>query len=491
MAMISLGPFAPDASSFNREAIDTVRGMMPSRDGWNRFPGLVSASDALSSRPIGAVEAIDPADGATYIYAATRSGMFLLDTSSTPYAWTDVSNASIQPYTLSEETMVSFTVFGDKIIAANRAWPGLQVATIGSGSFSTIAGAPTAAFVETFGDRVWALGQTLTPNRVEYSAPRNHTVWGDVNRGADFQVFEAGGEVTGGAVVGDVLYVFQTDAIQGFSRVGGQVIFARQELRQKFGAPSRQSIVNGPGGAYFLSEDGFYLAGPGGQIQSIGSQIVDDWFMSNQVDLAKLWSVQGAHDPVNKFILWRYGSSGFAGDGFTDRALGYQYALQRWFPLRLNCAWLVRASSPQILADAIDDLADDVDLSVDTRVYDGGRPQLAGFTSDFKFGFFSGGAIEAEIETANVQFASGRRAFVSGFRPVIEGTNNYTGTIGVKDTPTDAVTWNSASSPNRGGMITQRADGLSHRFRVTIPAGESWSTLSAIEVDGVQPSGWA
>ena len=492
MAMVPLGAFAPDASSFNREAIDTVRGMLPQRDGWGSFPGLVAASsNALSARPIGAVEAIDPADGATYIYAATRTGIFRLNTASTPYTWTDVSNASLQPYILAEEGMVDFTVFGDKIIAANRAWPALQVATIGSGAFATISGAPTANFVVTFGDRVWALGQTATPNRVEYSAPRNHTVWGDVNRGADFQVFETGGEVTGGAVVGDVLYVFQTDAVQGFSRVGGQVIFARQEVRQQFGAPSRQSIVNGPGGAYFLSEDGFYMAGPGGQISSIGSQIVDDWFMSEQVDMSKLWSVQGAHDPVNKFVLWRYGSSGFAGNGFTDRAIGYHYGLQRWFPLRLNCSWLVRASSPQILADAINDLADDVDLSVDSRVYDGGRPQLAGFTSDFEFGFFSGLSLEAEIETANVQFASGKRAFVSGFMPVIEGTNNYTGAIGTKATPTDAVAWNGSSSPNRGGMITQRADGLSHRFRVTIPAGESWSTLSAIEVDGVQPSGWA
>jgi hypothetical protein len=170
MATIPLGAFAPDASSFNREAIDTVRGMLPSRDGWNRFPGLVAASAALPSRPIGAVEAIDPADGATYIYAATQSGMYRLDTSSDPYTWTDVSNASIQPYSLSDETMVDFTIFGDKVIAANRAWPGLQVATIGSGSFSTIAGAPTASFVETFGDRVWALGQTAAPNRVEYSA---------------------------------------------------------------------------------------------------------------------------------------------------------------------------------------------------------------------------------------------------------------------------------------------------------------------------------
>jgi hypothetical protein len=233
------------------------------------------------------------------------------------------------------------------------------------------------------------------------------------------------------------------------------------------------------------------MAGPGGEIQSIGSQIVDDWFMSNQVDLAKLWSVQGAHDPVNKFILWRYGSSGFAGEGYTDRALGYQYALQRWFPLRLNCAWLARASSPQILADAIDDLADDVDLSVDTRVYDGGGHSLQASQAISSLGSSQVAQSKPRLKRPTCSLHPVAARLCPASAPSSRAQTITPAPSATKATPTASVTWNSASSPNRGGMITQRADGLSHRFRVTIPAGESWSTLSAIEVDGVQPSGWA
>jgi hypothetical protein len=490
MTTIALGDFAPAASSFNRGAIDTVRGMQPVRDGWGKFNQFVHQSAALGGAVLGGIEAIDPADGTTHIYAATASGMYRLNTATSPWSWTDVSNSALGSYTLSDEDPVSFTVFGDKVIAANAGFPGLQVATIGSGTFSTISGAPTARYVVTFADRVWALGQVATPNRVEYSAPRNHTVWGDVNRGADFQVFESGGEVTGGAVVGDLLYVFQTDAIQGFARQG--MMITRRELRQKFGAPSGQSIVEAPAGAFFLSEDGFYLAGAGGAIQSVGAQIVDSWFMGgSEVDLTKLWSVQGAHDPANKLVIWRYARPGFAGVGYSDRAIGFNYDLQKWFPLALESGHLMRASAPSQFSDGISDLSDEINLSIDSRVYDGGRPQLAGFDNQFRFGFFSGGAMEAEIETANIQFAQGRRAFVSGFRPIVEGTNAYTGAIGTKATPTDATTFNALTSPNRGGMITQRGDGLSHKFKINIPAGEAWSALTAIEVDGIRPSGWA
>lgn len=489
MPTIPFGAFAPAASSYNRDTIDTVSGMQPARDGWAPFKQFVAASEALPAAPLGAIEAIDPGDGATYIYAATATGIYMLDTSSTPYAWADVSNAGIQPYTLGNETQVSFAVFGDKIIAANAGFPGLQVATIGSGTFSTISGAPTATAVAVFADRVWALGQVAAPNRVEYSAPRNHTVWGDVNRGADFQVFESGGPVTGGAVIGNALYVFQTDAVQAFARTGGSII--RQEVRSKFGAPATQGIISAPAGAFFVSEDGFYLAGQGG-IQGVGAQVVDSWFMSgSQADMSKLWAVQGAHDPASKFVIWRYPRPGFAGVGYTDRLIAFNYDLQRWFPLSFECAYVFRASSPRILADAIDELSDDINLSVDTRLYDGGRPELGAFDRDFKFGFFSGGAMAASIESANVQFTTGRRSFVNGFRPIVEGTNNYTGAVGSKATPTADTVWNVASGPNRGGMITQRADGLVHRFRVNIPAGEAWQTVSALEVDGLRPSGWA
>jgi hypothetical protein len=130
------------------------------------FPALWRRLTALSSRPIGAVEAIDPADGETYIYAATQSGMFRLHTQFNALHLDRRKQRQHPALHAVRRNDGGFTIFGDKIIAANRAWPGLQVATIGSGSFSTIAGAPTAAFVETFGDRVWALGQ------IKHAQPR-------------------------------------------------------------------------------------------------------------------------------------------------------------------------------------------------------------------------------------------------------------------------------------------------------------------------------
>lgn len=484
--MHRFGLFAPSQASHMPGTIDVAEGVFPlGANDWRPFPLFNPYSAALPSAPIGAAQLQTPA-GVQHTYAATITGLYRLNTSTTPYSWTNVNGAL--SFSLSDEDPIDFVSFGDKILAFNRGLGGVAVADIGVGNFSLLAGAPTSGYGGVFGDRVWALNQSVTPNRVEFSAPNDHTVWGDYSRGADFQVLETGGPVTGATAVGNVFYVFQEDGIQAFVRDPGPNLFQRREVRQNFGSPSAQSIVSGPDGAFFISEDGFYAA-TGGGIAGIGTGTVNEWFFDTQADLDRLWAIQGAHDPANKFILWRYATPGFAGAGYTNKVLGYSYGLQRWFGFSLDCSWLLRAASPGIMADGITDQVDSTTVSVDSRTWSGGRPQLAGFDSAFRFGFFDGSAMACTIETADLQLSSMRRTRINGFRPIIEGTNNYSGQIGIKATPTGSATWKAAGTANRAGIITQRGEGLYLKARVNVPAGEAWSALSGVELTGQQPAG--
>lgn len=484
--MIPFGQFAPSQASHYPGTIDLAEGVFPlGAQDWRSFPVLNIYSDALPAAPLGAIQVQTPS-GDQHTYAGTQTALHRLNTATSPYSWTDVTGAL--SFTAITEDPIDFVAFGDKVLAFNKGLGGVAIADIGTGDFTLISGAPTSGFGGVFGDRVWALNQVSTPNRVEFSAPNDHTVWGDYSRGADFQVLETGGPVTGAKSVGNLFYVFQEDGVQVFVRDPGPNLFQRQEVRQNFGAPSKQSIVSGPDGAFFISEDGFYLASGGG-VAGIGTGVVDEWFFETQADLDKLWAIQGAHDPANKFILWRYGTPGFAGSGYTNKVIGYCYGLQRWFGFSLDCSWLLRAASPGLLADGISDLADSTTISVDSRTWSGGRPQLAGFDSSFRFGFFDGSSMACTIETADLQLSSMRRTRINGFRPIIEGTSNYSGQVGTKATPTGAVTWKAAGTANRAGVITQRGEGLYLKARVNVPAGEAWSALSAVELMGQQKAG--
>jgi hypothetical protein len=483
--MQPFGVFAPSRPSQQAGAIDVAEGVFPlGPTEWRPFPRFNAYSNALASAPIGAVQVATPA-GVQHVYAATTTKLYRLNTATTPWSWTDVTGSL--SFSLSGESIVDFVGFGDKVLAFNQAFGGIVQADIGSGNFALISGSPSSSFGGVFGDRVWAMNQSATPNRVEFSAPNNHTIWGDYSRGADFQVFEAGGPVTGAVVVGNAFYVFQENAIQAFVRDAGPLLFQRQTVRENFGSPARGSIVPGSVGAYFMSEDGFYQAG--GDISPIGSGVVDEWFFDTQADLAELWRIQGAHDPSNKFILWRYATPGFAGSGYTNKVLGFSYETGRWFGFNLECAWLLRAASPGILLDAITNLVDDTTITIDSRTWAGGRPQLGGFDSDFKFGFFDGSPMAVTIETADLQLSPGNRSRINGFRVAVEGSSSYTGQIGRKASPTAATSWTSANTTNSAGIVTTRGEGLYLKARVNIPAGEGWTALSGVELIGTSTAG--
>jgi hypothetical protein len=484
--IIPFGPWAPAQASHAPNFCSVAEGVFPlgARD-WRPFPQFNHYAEALSSAPLGGFQCTCDG-GLIHTFCATADGVFRLNTGVEPYEWDDITG-TLDFTSVTDETFVSFRRFGTKLLIAASGLGGIGQANIGSGSFALIANSPQAVSLEVFGDRVWALGKDDAPREVEWSGLNDQTVWGDYAQGADSQPLERGGPVTCGGVAGGTLFVFQEDGVQAFNRNTSPVLFDRTELRQNFGAPSGQALAMLPTGLAFMSEDGFYLAQDGGNITNIGGEFVDEWFFTRAVDLGRLWSVQAAHDPVNKFAIWRYPSSGWSETGTTDRVIGYSYALNRWFGFELESSWVFRASSPGVSLDSITTPLDDLTISLDSRTWVGGRPQLGGFDSSYRYGFYDGIPMAAQIETNRQQFASNKFTYFDGFRPVIQGTATYTGQIGVQNSPEDETTWKLEASANRTGKITQRANGLYLQFRLKIAAGESWQALTGIEVTGGRP----
>jgi hypothetical protein len=109
--------------------------------------------------------------------------------------------------------------------------------------------------------------------------------------------------------------------------------------------------------------------------------------------------------------------------------------------------------------------------SLDDPLWKGGAINLAGFTSAHRLGYFTGSAMSATVETAEAQLFEGKRAFLRGIRPFVEGSGTVTVQLGTRNLQSQSVTWGAAAPLNALGLAEFRSDARYHRARVNIAGG--------------------
>lgn len=112
---------------------------------------------------------------------------------------------------------------------------------------------------------------------------------------------------------------------------------------------------------------------------------------------------------------------------------------------------------------------------------------LTAFGNDFRHHAFTGSALAATIETTEAQIFPGRRAFVTGVRPIVDGGADSAISVQVaaRSAPNDTVTFGTAVDMNASGLCPVRSSGRFHRARVSIDSGTSWTHAQGIDVEAV------
>jgi hypothetical protein len=482
--MIPLGPFAPDKSGFEGASSAYVVNAQPVIDGWGPMAGLSVVSAALPAECRGSV-LVRTAAGDYAIIAGTATRLYRLNTTS--YTWTDISGPSA-PYSVPATDSWSFTVFGSKLIAHNITNV-IQVYDIElAGTFADLAGTPPKAkYSWVAGDFLVLgyLGGTGGQNTIQWSGNNDITYWKIGERGCDYQVLPEGNEVMGGFVGQGGFGVIQRSAMQFFTFAPASgYVFTRTVINPKQGTLAPRSIVSiGTEKFFYLSEDGFF---GGVDRQPIGSERVDRWFL-DQVDQSYLPDVQGAADPFEKIVWWKYR----AVNG-TFRRLGYDWQLDRWCTTDIAVGEMVALATPAMTLEGLDTYYSSLEAvpsSLDSRIFAGGRPTFASFTGDNKLAYFSGPDLKATIDTAEVEMDGNARTYVNEVRVVTDATiGSFTVADGVMGYHGDGITWTIPRSSNRAGIVPFRSDGRLHRFRLVINEGAVWTIASAINANGI-PSG--
>jgi hypothetical protein len=257
------------------------------------------------------------------------------------------------------------------------------------------------------------------------------------------------------------------------------VIFQFDQVEGARGTPAPGSIAQAGGLCWFLGEEGFYECN-GVAARPIGSNQVDKT-MFQELDQSSFHRISAAVDPINKIVFWAIPTGG----ANCDVIYAYKWDSGRWSRITgVTVEILLRSLSFGLSLEDLDNISSSIDaltLSLDSRIYTGGRLLLSAFNADHRLGYFTGSNLAATVDTTEAQPIPGRRAILREAWPLTDG-GNPTITPITRNRQIDSATVGSASAINTVGFCPLRTNARYWRLRISQPAGESWSHIMGVEV---------
>jgi len=484
--MIPFAQFGPDRSDFDAGFCDRIENVLPKAGSYGPFPGFVPVSSPLPAAPMGTILAY--VDNGNYrLFVGTQTAIYMLNVST--LGWVNVSKTG--GYTGVAGRKWSFTQYGNIIIATNGIDPVQWIDTTTAVKFADVPGnPPKALFSGTLGDFVMLANLASDQRGVHWSGLAQYDFWTPRQRSSDFQSFPDGGEIMGFASGNNGCVIFHAESIrEGTLALNTSLVMTFAQTVANHGCLAPRSIVQSGNGIFYLSDDGFYKYGT--PPVPIGTERVDNFFL-NDIQRSELYEVYGSEDPSRKIVYWAYRSMENTIQKSYDKVLLYHYGIDCWSLLRPGTilTGLIDAVTPGYTLDSLASLGiplDDLPFSLDSRAWAGSTPLIAAFDTSYRFGLFSGPPLEATLQTGDVELTSGRRTFVSGFRPLCDAPM-ISGRVAAKDWAGGPRSWKqSAPASTKTGLIPTRSSGRFHRFEIKIPASSKnvWSDIHGVEPVGL------
>jgi hypothetical protein len=483
MPLLAIGEYRPDVSDYEGQATRNIRNVIPRGDGYGPFPAFSAYTSVLPTACRGAFYALK-FDGTVITFAGTSTKLYRLN--NTDFSWTDVSKGGSSYSTLSPAAQWQFAQTGN-FVFATQANTVLQVFDLSSSTaFADAAGSPPqAAYISVVGRFLVLSGLLSSPYRIQWSGLNSFnasTSWTSGVNSSDFQDFPDGGIVRGVAG-GESGIIFQDQAIRRMSYVpGSPIIFQIDRITQDKGLYAPYSIIRAGERIFFYAGQGFHKIEPGGVPEQIGREKVDRTFLAD-LDKGNLQLFIGAADPRSTRVYWAYKSvSGAVGS--YDKLLGYDFLLDRFFPVTTTGEYLLGVSQTGLTLENLDSISISLDvltLSLDayaTAV----QPEIAQFNGSHVLGFFRGTNLEATIESAE-QGTDDHRITIRGFRPVTDAATLY-GSVSSRDTLAAMASAGMEVPLNaRTGRCDMMRDTRYSRFRLRIPAATPWTYCAGVVPD--------
>ena len=393
------------------------------------------------------------------------------------------------PLTGNANDYITFTQFGNYVIASNGVDAPQYYLMGTSSSFEDLSTIGTSGTVPTFKvsgvirDFIVTGNHTNASNRIQWSGINDLTTWAAGTKQSDLQDLPGSGGQIVHITSGEIGYVFRQNQIIRMDYVGGATVFRLSVISPNRGAVYGRTVCQDNRRVFFYADDGFFEVN-GDQVTAIGAEKVNRFF---DLDLNKAFSdrIVAATDPFNQLAIWLYPSSADTSNttGICDKVLIYNYATQKWSTANANASTIfsqfVGAYTVELM-DIISENLDNINISLDTDFWNGGQLLLGAIDSDYKAAIFSGTENEGEIETTELELFPGTRSSIIGVRPIVDAT--ATVTLKTRDRLADIATESTSSSMNSTGINPVRQSGRYVKVNVKIPSGGAWKDAQGIDI---------
>lgn len=468
---VKFAEYLPDLAPNDNQGVTVALNVLPSGDSYRSFPSMTIYSSALTARCQGAASGRDNT-GIAYNFAGDATKLYNLSAA----AWNDASK--VGGYSTTAEDRWSFTQWGNQMLATNYS-DDIQTYTMGSSTdFANLGGSPPKAkYITVVRNNVVVANTNDTsdgavPYRVRWSGVGDATAWTpSATTQSDFQDLDGEGGWCQQIVGGEVGTVFQERSIWRMTYVGSPIIYQFDEVERGRGTPAPGSVTKIGGAIPYLGIDGFYIF-DGQQSVPIGADRIDKTFYRD-LDQSYIGRISSTVDPINKIIFWASPGQQNSG-GNPNRIYAYNYApnaKKRWAYAEQDVEYIYRSMAEGYTLDGLDSVSASIDallFSLDSRVWTGNTALFSGFNTDHKQVNFTGSALDATIETQEVELTPNQRTNIQEIRPFVEGFTTMTIQIGMRNSLDESVTWTSEISANSAGNFPCRANARYHRVRVNL-----------------------
>jgi hypothetical protein len=328
MSFIKLLGYAPDADPTIVGVITGASGVVPSLKGMKGAPSPAGTGISAAAATVVGAATVTLLDDTNRIFIGTDTKLY--EANSTSFA--DVSRAAT--YSATASTPWRFGVQGNVSLASNQ--NDTIQASVSSGAFSCISGAPKASFIEVVDQFVFAAYTNdstfgTSPDRWWCSALGDYTSWTPSisTQAATGRLLAAPGPITGIKKYGQQVIIYKKRAMFLGTYVGPPVIWAFQQIPGEVGALQHEAIVNigtedNPKHIFPGTND-FYIF-DGSKPRSIGTNRVKNTVFGALLD-SRYYAVKALHDRTNALVYFYYPVSD---SSIPDHCVVYNYRTDQW-----------------------------------------------------------------------------------------------------------------------------------------------------------------
>lgn len=323
--IVKLLGYAPDADPTIAGVITNCSGAVPSLKGMKGAPTPVAVNVATLAATCQGAAVLTKNDGTTRFFAGAPTKLYEAGAST----WTDVSRSAA--YTPNSTQRWRFAQFGNVSLAVNGA--DTMQASVSSGAFSCIAGAPVAATIETVGAFVFGANTGTGSNVIQWAGINDYTTWSAsiaTQAGSDTLNATPSG-ITAIKKFGNALIVYKKESMFLGVYVGPPSIWTinSNQIVGSVGALSQESVVNigTPENPkhIFMGSDNFYVY-DGAKPVPIGSNRVKD-AVFRAMQQSRSYACTALHDRANTLVYFYYP----VGDSpQPDHCVVYNYRTDSW-----------------------------------------------------------------------------------------------------------------------------------------------------------------